>query len=143
MDSAEGIPSQYRRIYSPETATLNARHRGLAGAEHGKAGVPVRTETLAQVIDRAGVTVADLLKLNIHGSEYEVLMSADPRVLRRFRTIAVQYHELPAEKRLGKEQLFEHLNQLGFGLMADADTQRGSGLAVLANSAEIQEPRAA
>jgi hypothetical protein len=136
MDSAEGISSQYRRIYSPETANLNARHRGPAGGKQGDTGVPVRTETLAQILDRTSVTVADLVKMNIHGSEYEVLMSTDPSVLHRCRQIAVQYHELPAERRLGKKQLFEHLERLGFSLMADDDTHRGSGLAVFATSFE-------
>ena len=35
---------------------------------------------------------------------------------------------------LGKEQIFEHLQQLGFTLMTDDDTHRGSGLAVFAGS---------
>ena len=49
-------------------------------------------------------------------------MSTMPSVLQRFRQITVQYHELPAERLLGKEQLFGHLERLGFGLMADDDT---------------------
>lgn len=134
MDSAEGIPSQYRRIYSPETRTLNARHRGPAGAKQSDSGVPVRTETLGYVLDRAGVAVIDLVKMNIHGSEYDVLMSTDPSVVQRCRQIAVQYHEMPAEMRLGKEQIIEHLKRLGFSLMVDDDTRRGSGLAVFAGS---------
>jgi FkbM family methyltransferase len=133
MDSAEGIPSQYRRIFSPETAALNVGHRGVTGTEQDDSGVPVQIQTLAQVLDRANIKVADLVKMNIHGGEYEVLMSTDPGVLRRCRRIAVQYHELPAARRLGKKQLFEHLQQLGFGIVADNDTQRGAGLAVFAS----------
>ncbi len=49
MDSAERIPSQYRRIASDATATLNARHRGLAAVEK-MPGVPVDTKTLADVL---------------------------------------------------------------------------------------------
>jgi FkbM family methyltransferase len=134
MDSAEVIPSQYRRIYSPETVTLNALHRRPAGAKPDDTGVPVRTETLAHVLDGAGVTMVDLVKMNIHGSEYDVLMSTPANVLQRCRQIAVQYHELPAEMRLGKEQIFAHLTRLGFSLVADDDTHRGSGLAVFAGS---------
>ena len=134
MDSAEGIPSQYRRIYSPETITLNARHRGPAGATQDDTGVPVRTETLGQVLERVGVTVVDLVKMNIHGSEYDVLLHTHPSVLQRCRHIEVQYHELPAKMRLGKEQIFEHLTRLGFSVVTDRDTHRGSGLAVFTGS---------
>lgn len=134
MDSGGGIPSQYRRLYSPETRTLNSQHRGPVGATQDDSGVPVRTETLGQLLDSAGVTVVDLVKMNIHGSEYDVLMSTDPSVLERCRQIAVQYHELPAEMGLGKEQIFERLRQLGFTLMVDDDTHCGSGLAVFAGS---------
>ncbi len=134
MDSARGIPSQYRRIYSPETATLNASHRGPVGLKQDDTGVPVRAETLAHVLDRAGVTVVDLVKMNIHGSEYEVVLSTDPTVLQRCRQIEVQYHELPVEMRLSKQQIFEHLRRLGFNLVVDDDTHRGSGRAVFGNS---------
>jgi FkbM family methyltransferase len=132
MDSAAGIPSQYRRIFAPETRALNMRHRGRAGALQGDKGVPVRTETLGWVLDRPGVNAIDLVKMNIHGSEYDVLLSTDPKILQRCREIAVQYHEMPVEMQLGKQQIFEHLDGLGFGLVADHDTRRGSGLAVLA-----------
>jgi len=132
MDSATGIPSQYRRIYSLETKTLNASHRGPAGARQDDRGVPVQSRTLGFVLDHADTPVVDLVKLNIHGSEYDVLLRTNPSVLQRCRQIAVQYHELPAEMQLGKEQIIEHLRRLGFNLMADEDTHRGSGLAVFA-----------
>jgi FkbM family methyltransferase len=132
MDAAPGIPSQYRRIYSPATRAVNREHRGQAGLRQTAAGIPVRTETLVHVMDIAQIASADLIKLNIHGSEYEVLMFSPPAALRHFRRIAVQYHELPAEAHVGKKQLFEHLNRTGFRLVSDEDTQRGSGLAVFA-----------
>ncbi len=134
MDSADVIPSQYRRIYSPETKTLNALHRKVSADNQEAGGVPVRTETLAEVLNAAGVDVVDMVKMNIHGSEYDVLMSTPPEVLQRCRQIAVQYHEMPAELRMGKQQIFDHLKQLGFSLVADNDTHRGSGLAVFAGS---------
>jgi len=134
MDSAEAIPSQYRRIYSPETTALNAAHRGPAGAAQTDDGVPVRAETLADLLEIAGVAEVDLLKMNIHGSEYDVLLHTDPQVLQRCRQIAVQYHEMPAEMHLGKEQIIERLQSLGFRLIADDDTHRGSGLAVFSQA---------
>jgi len=46
MDSAQGIRSQYRRIYSALTVTLNADHRGPSCANQGDNGVSVKAETL-------------------------------------------------------------------------------------------------
>jgi FkbM family methyltransferase len=134
MDSARGIPSQYRRIHSSETATLNAEHRGYTGALPDEHGVPIQAETLGDVLDHSSVAQADLVKMNIHGSEYEVLLGTDENVLKRCRQIVVQYHDMPPETRLGKRLIFEHLEQLGFHLLLDDDTHRGSGRAVLAIS---------
>lgn len=134
MDSAANIPSQYRRIHAPETASLNVSHRGPAALAPDENGVPIRTETLETVLDRVGVSAVDFVKMNIHGSEYDVLLSTPSGVLRRCRRIAVQYHELPAEMNLGKEQIFERLRSLGFTLLQDDDTHRGAGRAILALS---------
>ena len=133
MDSGSTIPSQYKRIYSEATQALNTRHRGVAADAQPEAGVTVRAETLDSVLKNLKAAPADLVKMNIHGSEYAVLMSTPPVTLQAFNRIAVQYHELPAEARLGKSQLFEYLDQAGFQLISDEDTRRGSGLAVFAS----------
>ena len=133
MDNAAEVPSQYRRIYSEATKTLNFNHRNRV--KQAEDGVVVKTETLDKVLDCAHVHTGDLVKLNIHGSEYEVLMSAPPAVLKRCKKIAVQYHEMPADRHLGKRELFEYLAGNGFELVSDRDTRRGSGLALFARIA--------
>jgi FkbM family methyltransferase len=130
MDSAEGIPSQYRRVRSEGTATLNKRHRGAAALEK-LPGVSVENNTLADVLELAAVDRVDMMKMNIHGNEYAVLMNTPAEVLHRFKRIAVQYHELPLAAKMGKAQLFFSLAKSGFRLVSDKDTHRGSGLAVL------------
>jgi FkbM family methyltransferase len=130
MDSAEGIPSQYRRIASDATTTLNVRHRGAAALKK-VAGIPVNTKTLADVLEIAHADNVDLMKMNIHGAEYGVLMNAPSSVLQHFTRIAVQHHELPASAQMGKGQLFSYLGKSGFHLLYDRDTGRGSGLALL------------
>jgi FkbM family methyltransferase len=130
MESGSGVPSQYRAVLSPLTNRLNERHKGF-GKPSGK-GIPVQTETLAGLLDSQGINKVDLVKMNIHGNEYEVLLSTPPSALRRFGRVAVQYHEVPAELNLGKSQLIEHLQQAGFKLMLDKDTGRGAGIAVFA-----------
>jgi FkbM family methyltransferase len=147
MDAASGIPSQYKRIYSEATRALNPRHRGKAALAQPDAGVAVRAETLDEILKTLKGAPADLVKMNIHGSEYEVLMSSPPSTLQQFHRIVVQYHDLPAEVGIGKRDLFEHLERNGFRLVSDEDTGRGSGLAVfsLANEfgdADISDPQA-
>jgi FkbM family methyltransferase len=139
MDSADGIPSQYRRIHSEATATLNVQHRGVAALDESP-GLPVENRTLADILELADADNVDLMKMNIHGSEYAVLMKTSDGVLRRFRRIAVQYHDLPAASNMGKTQLFSCLGENGFRLVCDRDTRRGSGLAVL-SAAEVQRSK--
>jgi len=133
MDISSDVPSQYRRLYSETIKGVNVRHRNMV--EQTPGGVPVKAETLAQLLDRANIPAGDLLKLNIHGSEYEVLMSSPPGVLKRCKRIVVQYHELPAQTQLGKRPLFQQLQQVGFKLVRDRDTRRGAGLAVFERAA--------
>jgi hypothetical protein len=134
MDTSDGVPSQYRSVLSPITNVLNRKHKGSDAAP--STGTGVRSEVLTELLDRLGVGASDLLKMNIHGQEYEVLLSISSPSLRRFQRVAVQYHELPAEVRLGKEQLFEHFTRAGFCLNSDEDTGSGSGLAVFAAKRE-------
>lgn len=134
MDSVEGIPSQYRRIRSEKTESLNIRHRGAAGLQSGP-GISVEQKTLAEILEVAGEDAIDLMKMNIHGMEYSVLMNTPAAILRRIKRITVQYHTMPSSSGIGKTQLFSHLNNCGFRLVNDYDTQRGSGLAVLSREA--------
>jgi FkbM family methyltransferase len=130
MDSVDSIPSQYRRIHCETTAALNLNHRGIA-ALNKASGVPVENRTLAEILKMANADNVDLMKMNIHGSEYAVLMNTPERVLQRLGRIAVQYHELPAAAKMGKSQLFSYLDKCGFRLVHDKDTGKGAGLAVL------------
>ena len=59
-------------------------------------GVPVRTTTLEAVLDETAVPSIDLLKMDIEGLEYEVLLSAPRGVLRRIRRVNVEFHRAPA-----------------------------------------------
>ncbi len=133
MDAAAGIPSQYRRIHHEATATLNVKHRGPAALDMAP-GVLVENKTLGEILELTNTDNVDLMKMNIHGSEYPVLMKTPAAVLQRFRRIAVQYHELPASAKTGKNELFSHLEKIGFRIVSDHDTHRSVGLAVLSRT---------
>jgi FkbM family methyltransferase len=117
MDIDPAIPSQYRRIYSEKTRGLNQRHRKMV--EQANDGIPVETFPLHEILDRAGIGFADVMKMNIHGSEYDVLMGSPAAALRRCRRIVVQYHDMPPSSGITKRGLFEHMAKLGFRLLLD------------------------
>jgi len=129
MDDSANVPSQYRSVLSEVPRMLNENHK-----QHSQPvkGVPVPTSTLAEFLAKQHLDHLDLLKMNIHGNEYEVLLSSGPAALQRFRRIALQYHEVPARFGLGKKDLFGQLVKAGFQLVVDADTRRGAGRAILA-----------
>ena len=126
MDTDLAIPSQYRRIYSEKTQGLNLRHRNMV--EQTDDGIVVQTLPLLEVLNQANIGVADLVKMNIHGSEYDVLMGSPVSAIQRCKRIVVQYHEMPANSGITKAGLFEHMARAGFRLQQDR--ARGScGLA--------------
>ena len=84
---------------------MNISHRGVAALEKAP-GIPVENRTLTDVLELATVDKVDLMKMNIHGNEYAVLMKTPAGVLRRFKRIAVQYHELPAAANMDKTNCF-------------------------------------
>lgn len=56
----------------------------------------------------------DLLKMDIEGSEFEVLMNTPPATLRRFHRINLEHHEPPRGSSYSKAKLVEHLAEAGF-----------------------------
>jgi FkbM family methyltransferase len=130
MESSSAVPSQYRAVLSPLTNRLNAPHKRIA--KPSEDGVRVQSQTPLHLLESQSIDRIDLVKMNIHGNEYKVLLLTPPSVLRRFGRVAVQYHEVPLEFNLGKEQLIEHMRRAGFDLVLDRDTLRGAGLAVFA-----------
>lgn len=51
--------------------------------------------TLAEWVEEAGVDGDLMLQMDIEGAEVEVLAGVDPAVLRRFRIIVLEVHQLP------------------------------------------------
>lgn len=127
MDRSQGVPSQYRSVLTPVPKMLNTVHKRHPG-ENRELGVS--SVSLEDFLSGHHLEQVDLLKMNIHGNEYEVLLSSSPSVLRKIRRIALQYHEVPAQLGLGKQDIIGKLTDAGFRLASDLDTGRGSGRAV-------------
>jgi FkbM family methyltransferase len=107
-------PSQRRSLTSPATAIP---------------GIQVRGKALDQIFDENSLRRVDLLKMDIEGSEYEVLLATPEKVLAQVRRIALEYHGDSAP--YSKEQIFQHLDQTGFRLICDVGDELGYGVAEL------------
>jgi FkbM family methyltransferase len=72
------------------------RLQALTGANapaSANAPVGVKTCTLQEVIELAGVSEIALFKCDIEGSEQDLFRHVQPNVLRRIRRLAVEYHD--------------------------------------------------
>lgn len=105
--------------------------RGLVldGSPPTRETVSVRCVRLADCLDDFGMHTLDLLKMDIEGSEWEVLLSTDPSVLCRIRYIQLEYHEVAARFGYVPERLFAHLAQAGHKLTFRSEDRYHTGLA--------------
>jgi FkbM family methyltransferase len=85
-------------------------------------GKPVHVITLEQALDLAGTDMIDLLKVDIEGAEMDVLTAASATTLRRFRRIALEYHDhirpgtcSDMQQLLSRTHRIVHVDQSGQG----------------------------
>ena len=76
-----------------------------------------------------GLDDLDLLKMDIEGSEWEVLLSTPPDVLARIRHIQLEYHEVNARFGYTPDMLFKHLAGAGHRLKSHHEDTYRTGLA--------------
>lgn len=79
-----------------------------AGIEKSEIGDKVPILTLEQIVERFNIEKG-ILKLDVEGYEYEILLSASKGVLRRFSDMVIEYH-------YGFEKLENHLRDAGFSV---------------------------
>jgi FkbM family methyltransferase len=107
--------------------SVPSQQRALAAAGEPASGTPVASKTLAQLLREHSLNRVDLLKMDIEGGEYEVLLSTPPEVLRVVRRIAVEYHGDCAPH--SKGEIFEHFRGAGFEVTWDVQDRLGYGIA--------------
>jgi FkbM family methyltransferase len=79
-------------------------------------GISVPAQTLGGIIDGVSGEV-DLLKMDIEGSEYEVLLNTASSDLRRVRRVVLEYHG--DVEPYTRAQLFSYLAAAGFDVCSD------------------------
>jgi FkbM family methyltransferase len=110
-----------RLMESNDRSSVN---KFIMSAGSTRPGVPVKCVRLASVFPPPGPTRVDLLKIDVEGSEFEILLSAEPDLLGRCDRIDVEVHLPGAEGRQRREQLVRHLAAAGHRLVAtDLDKQ--------------------
>jgi FkbM family methyltransferase len=110
-----------------------SQRRKLLPADDGRDEkvVSVPAITLADLIDRYHLDQIDLLKMDIEGSEWEVLLGASASVLRSIRRIEFEFHEVHARFGYTKEKLFAHLGSAGYHLTHCHEDEHGTGIAIV------------
>ena len=70
----------------------------LASGDRGAGSVTVRTTTIAHLLEDMATDTIDLLKMDIEGSEYNVLLTTPREILHRIRRINVEYRRTSARR---------------------------------------------
>jgi FkbM family methyltransferase len=154
--SLEPFPETFARLqhnlrtnhFGPRVQSVQLALAGQSGERQMKAGeesqrrslvptdraegeaVKVPSITLAELFDRYSLEQIDLLKMDIEGSEWEVLFSTPPFILSRIRRLQLEYHEVHARFGYSKAQLFAHLAEAGLKLTHCVEDRHGTGIAV-------------
>jgi FkbM family methyltransferase len=85
--------------------------------------------TLEDCMQGAGISELDLLKMDIEGSEWEVLLSTPPAVLSRIQHVQLEYHQVHRRFNHRPQQLFDHLARAGHCLTYREEDRFETGLA--------------
>jgi FkbM family methyltransferase len=111
---------------SPQVAMLPQDENRAA-----KNVIPVACFSLGDLLKQYDLTGVDLLKMDIQGSEWEVLLSTPRSTLQLIRRIQVEYHEVNERFGYTPEQLFAHLASAGYELTDRHEDKHRTGIAVL------------
>lgn len=122
--SALGAEAGERVMRTDADSTMHAvLSRGTVQID----GVAVRCGTLSELLDGQGLAEVDLLKMDIEGAEYEVLLSTPAAVLARVRNINLEYHDSSREHT--PEDVIRHLGDAGHVLTSRKEDAMKTGIA--------------
>lgn len=96
--------------------------------------VSISCLSLAECLDEFKIDTLDLLKMDIEGSEWAVLLSTPSDVLQRIRHIQLEYHAVDSRFGYKPEQLFAHLADAGHRLTFRTEDQYHTGMAYFERS---------
>jgi FkbM family methyltransferase len=107
----ENVPAGQKRLLSD-------------GCDHASADIEVPSCTLESILERYSLDRIDMAKIDIEGSEYEVLLATPPAALRRISRLDLEVHNNITAKGYTPEVLFQHLRTGGLALTSlETDAQ--------------------
>lgn len=116
-----------RRSFTISDLT-DARHTFFASPFSGTgATAEVECTTLPALLSDFDIDEIDVLKLDCEGSEYDVLLGADPDVVRRIKHIVLEVHEAPSIPHT-RTELVTFLESNGFSTEIYDENVRDGGL---------------
>ena len=160
--SAEPVPSTFRRLLhhlewnglSDHVTALNFAMSGATGTgfiaredvpagqkrllskyDSRAAELSVQCRTLESIFDDQKLEQVDLAKVDIEGSEYEVLLSTRVEVLRRIARMDLEVHNNITAKGYSFDNLREHLREGGLLLTSLETDAKGFSQARFARAA--------
>lgn len=107
---------------------LGSQFRRMSTVSGRSAGVSVPTVSLQSLMDAHRLDRIDILKMDIEGSEYDVLLSAPDAVLLRISRMCLEYHPQPLKAEHRPEMIIERLSTTGLKLIRHADHGEGYGI---------------
>jgi FkbM family methyltransferase len=119
------LSSTAETVWLSEDASASQMHH--VSRERTGHAVPVPAVSLAALISRLAEPIVDFLKIDIEGSEYDVLLSTPKAELARIRRISVEYHQPPTPG-LTKGHLMQHLSACGFRSVVDRNPASQYGM---------------
>lgn len=120
------LSSTAETVWLSEDASASQMHH--VSREHTVHAVPVPAVSLGAFLARIAEPTIDFLKMDIEGSEYDVLLSAPATELARIRRISVEYHQPPAPGVHTKGDLMQHLSACGFRSVVDRNPASEYGM---------------
>jgi FkbM family methyltransferase len=110
------------------TSVIASQMAYLGGPSGAPGTVRVTAITLTELLNMIGAPEIDLLKMDIEGSEYDVLLSTTSEVLRRCRRIVVEFHKPSRPAVHNKHALARHLAGAGFRVSESSDAAGDYGI---------------
>ncbi len=107
------------RIYQPSSDALSGRHSAYAdvNAHLTERYDEVPAQSLDEVFARNAIAACDLLKIDVEGSEYEILHGASEATLARTARIYGEYHDVaPEDPRTRIGAFAEFLRSRGYAV---------------------------
>ena len=90
--------------------------------------VEVLTITLADIVERTTHSSIDLMKMDIEGSEYEVLLSTPAGTFSRIRRISLEYHQPSPGAQHNKKDLIAFMRSCGYTSVRDCGISDDYGM---------------